>query len=357
MAGLLRVPAAPEAIERVATPLAAAAWEAIASGLEDASAQHRVAAEHGRSITRQTRLATLHFQLGEMAEARRGYEAARAALAAVPRAAAFDARTRQRSWGLMPAGDALATLEATLGFVETGAFPVRAPGDDDLDAEYVAGLLGAAHELSRYATRRATAGDGASVGVCRDGVAALQAAFLAFDFRNGPLRRKYDGLKYALRRLEDVLYELSLGGGAAPPPDGAAAAQPCLASLEAVRARMEASDAARELVIKRSRDVQKGAKQAIFACHRGDAAKAAALLDAAAAAATEILQDPALVAKWPALRGGALGAALEESPGPASLFFSPTGGLSSLSGTRRRGSSRCGSRTARSRRATRSACR
>lgn len=33
---------------------------------------------------------------------------------------------------------------------------------------------------------------------------------LEFDFRNGPLRRKYDGLKYALKAIEDVTYELSL---------------------------------------------------------------------------------------------------------------------------------------------------
>ena len=45
-----------------------------------------------------------------------------------------------------------------------------------------------------------------------DGVSKLHEALLEFDFRNGPLRRKFDGLKYALRRLEDVLYEQSLAG-------------------------------------------------------------------------------------------------------------------------------------------------
>lgn len=33
---------------------------------------------------------------------------------------------------------------------------------------------------------------------------------LQFDFRNGPLRRKYDGLKYSLKNIEDIYYELSL---------------------------------------------------------------------------------------------------------------------------------------------------
>lgn len=46
---------------------------------------------------------------------------------------------------------------------------------------------------------------------------------MKFDFRNGPLRKKYDSVKYAVRRLETILYELSLtratevGAGDAPP--------------------------------------------------------------------------------------------------------------------------------------------
>ena len=66
------------------------------------------------------------------------------------------------------------------------------------------------------------------------------------------MRRKFDGLKYALRRLEDVLYEQSLVGrgdgddGAAPEAPEAPEAPRWLASLAAVKERMDASDAARE---------------------------------------------------------------------------------------------------------------
>ncbi len=31
-----------------------------------------------------------------------------------------------------------------------------------------------------------------------------------FDLRNGSIRKKYDSLKYTLRKLENTLYELSL---------------------------------------------------------------------------------------------------------------------------------------------------
>ena len=318
-----RIPAAPEVIPRLGTPLRG--WAPVASALERERAQHKAASDFSREIGKATRLAALHFQLGELGAAQAAYERAADALAAVPREVGFDARTRQRSWPLRESGESVAVVRSTLEFVTLGRFPALEAGpeeaaDDDLDAEYVGGLLGAAQELVRYATRRATSGDAASVAVCRDGVLKLHEALLEFDFRNGPLRRKFDGLKYALRRLEDVLYEQSLagrGGGSVDDDSAAtekddAVAPPCLASLAEVKGRMDASDAARERVIKLSRDVQKGAKQAIFACHRGDDAKAGALLGAATKAAEAILAAPDLVARWPQLRHGSLSNALEE---------------------------------------------
>ena len=111
------------------------------------------------------------------------------------------------------------------------------------------------------------------------------------------MRRKYDGLKYAKKRLEDLLFEQSLlphadaartsvaakepaakrsrsaddaaaaaaddasGGAAALRGPGGAAALVDAPELAAMRARFEASDAAREAVIKGCRDGQKLAKQ------------------------------------------------------------------------------------------------
>lgn len=46
----------------------------------------------------------------------------------------------------------------------------------------------------------------------RDVVSLILEELLQFDFRNGPLRRKYDSTKYALKTLETVLYELSVAG-------------------------------------------------------------------------------------------------------------------------------------------------
>ncbi len=44
----------------------------------------------------------------------------------------------------------------------------------------------------------------------RDLVENIMGQYLRFDFRNSGLRRKYDGLKYTLKNLENMLYELSL---------------------------------------------------------------------------------------------------------------------------------------------------
>ena len=147
---------------------------------------------------------------------------------------------------------------------------------------------------------------------------------LEFDFRNGPLRKKYDGLKYALKTVEDVMYELSLldddaaaavdavgsvgdGNGSnkrrRTDSDSAAAtavagqgventgAEASLlddAAIDAIRTRMEAYDKMREDVIKQSRDVQKLSKQAVFSVHRGQLADARNKLNQAEKVATNI---------------------------------------------------------------------
>ena len=126
--------------------------------------------------------------------------------------------------------------------------------------------MGGAENLAKYAVGRATAGDAASIAVCRDGVKALQGALAAF--RNGPLRRRFDGLKYQVKRLEDLLYEQSLIGKT----DSVTQVDeddPCLKALAEIKVRFDEADQARENVIKKSREVQKASKQAIFACHRG----------------------------------------------------------------------------------------
>jgi predicted translin family RNA/ssDNA-binding protein len=194
------------------------------------------------------------------------------------------------------------------------------------DDEYLGGVIGCAQELARYVIGKASEGDFASISICRTLVTELNGKMLEFDFRNGPLRKKYDGLKYALKTIEDVMFELSMvddnfidGADTMNVDDGECPAKRAkleaavdlldVAAIDAIRQRMEAYDKLREEVIKQSRDVQKLSKQAIFAVHRGNLKDCRIKLDQAMAIAVKIL---VIVNEHPTLRQGAFGNSLEE---------------------------------------------
>lgn len=116
---------------------------------------------------------------------------------------------------------------------------------------------------------------------------------LEFDFRNGPLRRKFDGLKYALRLVEDIIFESSLidkSGNESPTKRLKMTVDQLvpLAELDSIRLRLEQFDIHREDVIKKSRDIQKLSKHAIFCIHRNNIEEATSKLDIAKAQADSI---------------------------------------------------------------------
>lgn len=131
-------------------------------------------------------------------------------------------------------------------------------------------------------------------------VVKINQVLIAFDFRNGPLRRKFDGLKYSLKSIEDIAFELSLQGSdggvlfsmnsndelseqdskraksEAPTAEQSTSTSSGSSfnvldesEFTAICQRMTEYDQHRELVIKESRDVQKLAKQGVFAVVRG----------------------------------------------------------------------------------------
>jgi len=205
------------------------------------------------------------------------------------------------------------------GFIATGKFPALDPVLVR-DEEYLLGTFGAAQDLVGYAMGRAVALDFASVSMARDAVNDVLAVMLEFDLRNGPVRKRYDGLKYALKRLETISYELSSVRG---PTDAVRSVVSRIhaPSFDAVRVRMEEFDAKRESIIKRTRDAQKAAKHAIFALHRNDPTAASSKLEHCRALLHDELFPAA--ASDPALRYGALAAAAEEYA-EAALFFTWT---------------------------------
>jgi len=214
------------------------------------------------------------------------------------------------------------------------------------DEDYLMGIMGLTQDLSRFAIAAGTNRDGTAVTHARNLVRDVLEYLMTFDFRNGMLRRKYDGVKYALKTCETVLYELSVtgcvvGGGGGGEEDCEMVEQPekrlkknpleeeedPMASntppttpsptegirneLETIRQRIEHRDDVRETLIKRCRDAQKKAKQAIYALHRGDTKRADTLLQECETITKADLIP--IVEKERSLRlGSSLGGVLEE---------------------------------------------
>ena len=219
------------------------------------------------------------------------------------------------------------------------------------DEEYlVGGCIGLCHDLAKIAISRASnaMSDPHAVQFIRDArdtVSNILQELLEFDWRNSPLRRKYDSTKYALKTLETVLYELSvagvLGGHDASslgteedglkkriklgdeeknPGEGTekgndlemktSALDTYKQEISEIRKRMDHRDKLRETLIKASRDGQKFAKNAIFALHRGNKKSAAMLLvDCENCVNNQLLP---IVQEEPTLRSGSFSNVLEE---------------------------------------------
>ena len=101
-------------------------------------------------------------------------------------------------------------VEATLyrQFVKDGSVGVVSYKDVDDDI-YLSGLCDLVGELQRRQVKVATDGDTAAVAHIKDVMESIIAALLEMDLE-GYLRNKFDQAKNALRRAEDVLYDVKL---------------------------------------------------------------------------------------------------------------------------------------------------
>ncbi|XP_061782145.1 translin isoform X2 [Nerophis lumbriciformis] len=82
-----------------------------------------------------------------------------------------------------------------------------------LDVEdYLAGVLIMASELSRLAVNSVTAGDYTRPLRISSFINELDSGFRLLNLKNDPLRKRYDGLKYDVKKIEEVVYDLSIRG-------------------------------------------------------------------------------------------------------------------------------------------------
>lgn len=231
--------------------------------------------------------------------------------------------------------------KAYIHFLQTGTLiPQSNLKHEFTDEEYLSGVMTMNHDLARYAIGRATERDVASVVMARDLASKVLDHLMTYDFRNGNLRRKYDGVKYAVKTCETVLYELSVTGCDVSAFTNASAsavdsAESLLEDQVVKRARIENEkipqeelqrlcermthrDELREALIKKSRDGQKAAKQAIYALHRQDFKAAERLIEACEKCVIEELNP--IVDEEPQLRYGSFANVLEEYA-EAKMFY------------------------------------
>lgn len=94
-------------------------------------------------------------------------------------------------------------------FVKKGKIPKRMELDIDTET-YLGGLSDLTGELSRRAVIKATLGKIDEVKKIRDMIDEIHGEFLKFDFRNGELRKKSDSIKWNLKKVEEVFYDLKI---------------------------------------------------------------------------------------------------------------------------------------------------
>jgi len=74
--------------------------------------------------------------------------------------------------------------------------------------DYLMGLCDLTGELTRRAVRHATMRDFEEVKRIKQFVEDLYGEFIHFDLRNGLLRKKYDAIKWNLKKLEEIMYDI-----------------------------------------------------------------------------------------------------------------------------------------------------
>ncbi|ONK57025.1 uncharacterized protein A4U43_C10F15780 [Asparagus officinalis] len=114
------------------------------------------------------------------------------------------------------------SLIGFLHWLETGELLVHSEAEEKLglnasefglDVEdYLTGLCFMSNELPRYVVNQVTAGDYDCPRKVLKFLTDLHASFRMLNLRNDFLRKKFDGMKYDLRRVEEVYYDVKIRG-------------------------------------------------------------------------------------------------------------------------------------------------
>ncbi|MEK6867385.1 MAG: hypothetical protein AABX98_01045 [Nanoarchaeota archaeon] len=79
--------------------------------------------------------------------------------------------------------------------------------------DYLIGLSDLTGELARRAVLKTISKNYGDVHIVRDFVAGVHDFFLTLDMNNGDLRKKYDAIKWNLKKIEDIIYDIETKRG------------------------------------------------------------------------------------------------------------------------------------------------
>jgi len=100
-------------------------------------------------------------------------------------------------------------VEAKCYFDFTTKNKIPSPKDLGVDTDvYLPGLCDLIGELVRKAINSVLKDDIKTALSIRDFVEEVYEELMMFDFRNSPLRKKFDGIKYSLEKLEDLALKI-----------------------------------------------------------------------------------------------------------------------------------------------------
>ncbi|MCP3686241.1 MAG: hypothetical protein GY861_26650 [bacterium] len=94
-------------------------------------------------------------------------------------------------------------------FVNSKKLPTKAALNVSAE-HYLLGICDLTGELVRRAINMAIKGNKKEALAIKDFVSDVYGELMQFDFRNSELRRKFDGIKYDLKKLEDLALNLKL---------------------------------------------------------------------------------------------------------------------------------------------------
>lgn len=114
------------------------------------------------------------------------------------------------------------SLLAFIHWLETGTLLLHTEAEEKLGLhssdfgldieDYLIAICFMSNELPRYVVNRVTAGDYDCPWNVLNFLTDLHTSFRMLNLRNDFLRKKFDGMKYDLRKVEDVYYDVKIRG-------------------------------------------------------------------------------------------------------------------------------------------------